>query len=68
MESAQWSIEKRKNGALIVRMHSHDTAGNPLPDAVFTFRPNDPQYDQWLKRYSENAPTIAVDKKAGRRK
>lgn len=68
MESAQWSIEKRKNGSLIVRMHSRDAAGNALPDAVFTFRPNDPQYDLWTKRYSEKHPQAALDEKTGRRK
>ncbi|MDO4550494.1 MAG: hypothetical protein Q4C96_04515 [Planctomycetia bacterium] len=52
MESKKYSIEKQKNGTLIVRMHSQDTEGNKLPDAVFTFRPNDPQYELWLKKYN----------------
>ena len=53
MESSKCSIEKRKNGALIVRIHSVDAGGNALPDANFTFRPKDPQYDRWLERYAQ---------------
>lgn len=54
MESSKCSIEKRKNGTLIVRMHSVDAVGNILPDASFTFRPSDPQYDRWLEKYAQN--------------
>ncbi len=61
MKSPAWSIEKRKNGTLIVRMHSRDTDGKPLPDAVFTFRPNDPQYELWMKRHSEGSPQTSPE-------
>lgn len=45
--SGSWDIERRKDGALLVRMHSVDRQGRPLPDAVFTFRKGDPQYEYW---------------------
>ncbi|MEN6405670.1 MAG: hypothetical protein ABFC77_04275 [Thermoguttaceae bacterium] len=41
-------IQRRRDGALLVRVHSQDRQGRPLPDAVFTFRQGDPQYDYWL--------------------
>lgn len=51
MDVADYSIERRENGVLIVKVHSRDAHGKPLPDAVFTFRPHDPQYEYWLKRF-----------------
>lgn len=45
-----WDIERRADGTLIVRMHSVDRCGRPLPDAVFTFRKGDPQYEHWAKQ------------------
>ncbi|MDO4584143.1 MAG: hypothetical protein Q4D62_08580 [Planctomycetia bacterium] len=53
MDVADYSIERRENGVLIVKVHSRDANGKPLPDAVFTFRPHDPQYEHWLKRFQE---------------
>lgn len=44
------SIEKRKDGTLVVRVRSeHDR----LPDAVFSFRCGDPQYAYWLARHDQ---------------
>lgn len=45
----QCDIECRRNGILVVRVHSVDRMGRPLPDAVFTFRPGDPQYEYWYQ-------------------
>ncbi|MDO4569005.1 MAG: hypothetical protein Q4D38_01310 [Planctomycetia bacterium] len=53
MDVENYTIEERPNGVLLVRVHSVDSDGKPLPDAVFTFRPNDPQYEIWLKRHTE---------------
>ncbi len=53
MEVEHYSIDRKPNGVLIVRVHSRDANGQPLPDAVFTFRPNDPQYEIWSKRFFE---------------
>jgi hypothetical protein len=44
------SIEKRGDGALVVRVQSEGPADSRLPDAVFSFRCGDPQYTYWLGR------------------
>jgi hypothetical protein len=44
------SIEKRSDGALVVRVQSEGPAEGRLPDAVFSFRCGDPQYAYWLGR------------------
>ena len=43
----RWQIERRADGAILVRVPSWDRAGRPLPDAVFSFRNGDPQYLRW---------------------
>jgi hypothetical protein len=45
------SIEKRPDGALVVRVQSEGPEGRRLPDAVFSFRCGDPQYAYWLGRF-----------------
>jgi hypothetical protein len=50
-DSNSWDIERRKDGTLIVRMHSSARNGRPLPDAVFTFRTGDPQYSHWEQQW-----------------
>lgn len=40
-------VQRRSDGAVLVRVHSHDRQGRQLPDAVFTFRVGDPQYGYW---------------------
>ena len=44
------SIEKRADGAVVVRVQSEGPEGSRLPDAVFSFRCGDPQYSYWLAR------------------
>ncbi len=46
------SIEKRGDGAVVVRVRSEGPEGGRLPDAVFSFRNGDPQYAYWLGRLS----------------
>jgi hypothetical protein len=46
----EYLIERRPNGVLIVRIPSKRDCSNPLPDAVFTFRVGDPQYDYWKRQ------------------
>ena len=41
------SIERRIDGTVIVRVASVDRGPKTLPDAVFTFRCGDPQYQYW---------------------
>lgn len=40
-------IERRGDGAVVVRVHSHVINGRSLPDAVFAFRAGDPQFSFW---------------------
>jgi hypothetical protein len=40
-------IERRYDGAVLVRVHSRVINGRALPDAVFAFRAGDPQYNYW---------------------
>jgi hypothetical protein len=47
VDSNSWDIERRSDGAMIVRMHSSRRDGRSLPDAVFTFRTGDPQFSYW---------------------
>jgi hypothetical protein len=49
-------VHRRSDGAVLVRVHSHDRHGRQLPDAVFTFRFGDPQYDYWVKQVGEHTP------------
>ena len=44
------TIEKRGDGAVVVRVRSDGPEGSRLPDAVFAFRCGDPQYAYWLSR------------------
>jgi len=48
-------IETRAEGLLIVRVRSQQNTDNPLPDAVFSFRPGDPQYQQWEQRLNRQS-------------
>lgn len=42
-------IQRRKDGALLVRVPSTERNGSRLPDAVFSFRAGDPQYAFWAE-------------------
>jgi hypothetical protein len=47
-------VERRaSDGAVLVKVHSRSTEGTALPDAVFAFRPGDPQYRFWEQRLRE---------------
>jgi hypothetical protein len=45
-----WDVQRRNDGAVLVRVHSCDRQGRQLPDAVFAFRLGDPQYDYWERQ------------------
>jgi hypothetical protein len=49
-------VERRNEHTLLVRVHSVDRQGRPLPDAVFTFRKGDPQYERWERQANCNRP------------
>lgn len=44
-----YRVERRADGAVIVRVPSRQQAPAPLPDAVFAFRDGDPQYAYWAQ-------------------
>jgi len=48
---ADWKIEHRADGAVIVRVPSCDRLGRPLPEAVFAFEPGSPQYLYWREQF-----------------
>ena len=50
------SIEKRGDGAIVVRVRSEGPEESRLPDAVFSFRNGDPQYAYWLDRLKATSP------------
>jgi hypothetical protein len=51
------SIERRDDGAVVVRVKSDGPEGKRLPDAVFSFRCGDPQYAYWLGRLGSGPAT-----------
>jgi hypothetical protein len=52
-----WQLERRQDGAVLVRVPSNGTFGIELPDAVFAFRAGDPQYAFWQQVLNErNVP------------
>jgi len=53
LENHLVSLEKRGDGAVIVRVRS--AGPDRLPDAVFAFRSGDPQYAYWLRRLQSAA-------------
>jgi hypothetical protein len=46
-EIHSWHIERRADGAVLVRVPSPGGKDGALPDAVFAFRAGDPQYLFW---------------------
>ena len=53
LECDAWRVERRGDGALLVRVSSRLGLDNRLPDAVFSFRSGDPQYGYWEERFRE---------------
>jgi hypothetical protein len=51
-----WEVQRRNDGAVLVRVHSCDRHGRKLPDAVFSFRLGDPQYDYWERQFRQQMP------------
>jgi hypothetical protein len=48
--NSMWKIERRSDGAVVVRVPSPRAGDLPIPDAVFAFRQGDPQYIYWDER------------------
>lgn len=56
-----WSIERRSDGAVVVRVRSRQRVGQWIPDAVFAFRLGDPQYGIWEQRLRDLEGQPAAD-------
>ncbi|HEV3025242.1 MAG TPA: hypothetical protein VGX76_22380 [Pirellulales bacterium] len=50
LEAGTWQLERRSDGAVLVRVRSRNDSGPRLPDAVFAFRNGDPQFLYWDER------------------
>lgn len=53
LEPGSWEVERREDGAVVVRVRSAQPGGKPLPDAVFAFRDGDPQYFFWEQKLQD---------------
>ncbi len=56
-ESSGYRLERRADGAVLVRVPSRRNNGHTLPDAVFAFGDGDPQFLYWdsqLRRHEQN--------------
>jgi hypothetical protein len=51
-----WTAERRADGAVVVRVPPRSQTAPPLPDAVFTFRVGDPQFDFWANEAAQKEP------------
>lgn len=47
LSADSWEVERRSDGAVLVRVRSRASNGRALPDAVFAFRAGDPQFSFW---------------------
>jgi hypothetical protein len=57
MDRNNWQLERRADGAVLVRVRSRSVEGQKLPDAVFAFRAGDPQFNYWEDRLREQETT-----------
>lgn len=54
-----YTIERPVRSILIVRMKSKPYNGRHLPDASFTFRLGEPQFEVWERRFLEQQKLFA---------
>ena len=59
-ELSSWDVERRDEETVVVRVHSSNRQGRPLPDAVFAFHNGDPQYDYWASQLLDRMCDAAV--------
>jgi hypothetical protein len=57
----KWLVERREDGVVLVRVPSTGTYGGDLPDAVFSFRAGDPQYDFWQRQLRTREESHAAE-------
>jgi hypothetical protein len=61
VEVEQCGVERRGDGAILVRVRSPERDGTRLPDAVFAFRSGDPQYKYWAHQWEVRHRDTAAD-------
>jgi hypothetical protein len=54
--SENYIVNRRGDGAVLVRVVSRPLDGATPPDAVFTFRPGDPQFKYWDQQVAKPQP------------
>jgi hypothetical protein len=58
MNLDSYSVERRSDGAVIVRVASRDRGRDTLPQAVFTFRIGDPQFSYWQQVLTDREASL----------
>ena len=53
VDPSGYCLERRPDGAILVRVPSRTKGGRALPDAVFAFRAGDPQFAFWQQQFFE---------------
>ena len=64
-ECTSWAVERRKDGAVLVRVPSKADQGVRLPDAVFSFRAGDPQFSFWEEQLRQREQAEACNSQSG---
>ena len=60
-----WLVERRDDGVVLVRVPSTGTFSAGLPDAVFSFRAGDPQYDYWRSQVNAGVESAVASEADG---
>ncbi|MHC4406558.1 MAG: hypothetical protein ACYTG0_43590 [Planctomycetota bacterium] len=55
MELELCDVQRSGDGVILVRVHSEWKNGRRFPDAIFSFRRGDPQYDFWVRKLKETS-------------
>ena len=56
-----YTVQRRCDGAVLVRVPSQRRDNPPLPDAVFSFRAGDPQYEFWHRQLVQQEADVQSD-------
>ena len=63
LDSPSYAINRPARSILIVRVFSRPYRGRSLPDAQFTFRLGEPQFEMWEDRYFEQQKRLSETNK-----
>ncbi|MDO5308077.1 MAG: hypothetical protein Q4G03_01070 [Planctomycetia bacterium] len=56
-DNLNYTVERIDESKIIVSIHSEPYREHTLPDARFTFRRGDPQYELWASRCTKSPQT-----------